>query len=256
MDKVRFVVLIAGLIGEVAIGQNPHLDRDIPPSTGSGIAREFPMTVIRNQCLEFAEVKPSDLRDCRVSEFGEFGSADGQTYYYALYCLIPSDAPDGGKCDDDSFNARNYRERGLTIFAYDARSRNPRLVFERVASEIGTVYYQQPQIIRSAAGTLLYLPIALDGTGHINESEYFLRDGGAWHAVEAQGWLAELQRRIPAGLEIWKGVWPNVQTMKAEAVLYRSGDANCCPTGGIARIGLAIRSRRLVIDSLVIDRAH
>jgi hypothetical protein len=218
------------------------------------------MTFIRNQCLEFTELKrgdePSDLRDCRVSEFGEFGSTDGQTYYYALYCLIPNYAPDEGQCNDGSFNASYHRQRGLAIFVHDASSSNARLLFERVAGDIESLRYEQPQIIRAAAGTLLYLPVAVDGTGHFNESEYFLRDRGAWEPVEAEKWLEDLRRRIPAGLEIWKGVWPNLQTMKAVAGLYSSGDANCCPTGGTARIGLAIRSRHVVIQSLVVEKAQ
>jgi hypothetical protein len=82
--------------------------------------RELPMTVIRDQCIQFTDVKrgdrPWDLRDCRVSEFSEFGMVNGQTYYYATYCLIPNYAVDKGVCGDDSFNAPYYQQRGLAIF--------------------------------------------------------------------------------------------------------------------------------------------
>ena len=260
MDNGRFVILIAVLVGEAAAAQSPPVNQRAPATPGIVARREFPMTFVRNQCPEFTEVKrgdePGDLRDCFVSESGEFGSTDGQTYYYTLYCLIPNYASDNGRCNDGSFNASYHRQRGLAIFVRDASSSGARLLFERVAGQIGALYYEQPQIIRAAAGTLLYLPVAADGTGHINESEYFLRDRGEWVPVEAEKWLDDLRRRIPAGLEIWKGVWPNLQTMNAVAGLYRSGDANCCPTGGKARIGLAIRSRHLVIESLVIEEVQ
>jgi hypothetical protein len=222
--------------------------------------REFSMALIRNQCIEFTDVKRGDerddLRDCRVSEFGEFGAVNGQTYYYALYCLIPNYEPGKGQCGGDSFSARYHRQRGLAVFTQDRSSSDIRLLFERVTSDIGTLLYEKPQIVSSRDGTLLYLPIALDGTGHGNESEYYLREKGEWEPIEAQEWLSDLQSRIPAGLGIWKGVWPKLDTMQAEAGLYREGDANCCPTGGTARIRLAIRSRQLVIDSVAFERGQ
>jgi hypothetical protein len=259
MDCMRLVVIVTVLVGEAATAQSPPPMEHPAPLTHEIVGRrEFPMEFIRNQCLEFTEVKrgiaPGNFHDCRVSEFGEFGSADGQAYYYALYCLIPNYATDKGECNDGSLNARYHQHRGLAVFVHDASSSKARLLFERVAGEIGSTIYEQPRIIKATTGTLLYLPIESNGTGHFNESEYFLRNRGAWEPVDAQGWLEDLRRRIPAGLEIWKGVWPNPETMKAVANLYHSGDANCCPTGGTARIGLAIRSRRLVIESLVVEK--
>jgi hypothetical protein len=218
------------------------------------------MNVIRDRCIEFRDVKqdngPSDFRECRVSEFGEFGVVDGETYYYAIYCLIPSYTTEKGECGDDSFIARYHRARGSAVFVRNPSSENARLLFERVEREIATVYSEKPEIVRNSAGTLLYLPVAVDGTGHGNASDYYLREAGEWVPIEAATWLAELRTRIPAGLEIWKGVWPDLRTMRADAGLYRADDANCCPTGGIARIRLAIRSRQLVIDSVVVDKVQ
>jgi len=259
MDNGRLVILIAVLVGQATSQSLPNNQRT-PSTPGIVARREFPMTLLRNQCLEFTQGKhgdkPGDLRDCRVSEFAEFGSIDGKTYYYALYCLIPNLAPGKGTCNDDSFNARYYRERGLAIFVGDASNDHASLLFERVEGEIGSLRYSQPQIIKPAAGILLYLPIAIEGNANENAREYFLRDGGAWAPVEAVEWFQDLLRRIPAGLEIRKGVWPNLQTMTAVARLYRSADDNASPTGGTARIALAIRSRHFVITSLVIEEAQ
>jgi len=245
----RRLVLLVLLATPIAAGQ------DIPAWQADG---RFSMKAIRGECIEFTEVKrgsgPSDFRDCRVSAFGELGVVDGETYYYATYCLIPNYTTEKGECGDDSFIARYHRARGLAVFARDPSGEHARLVFERVSPEIGTVYSETPEIIQHAAGTLLYLPIAIDGTGAGNASEYYLRGTGEWLPIEASAWLADLGTRIPAGLQIWKGVWPDLHTMRATAGLYRADDANCCPTGGTARIRLAIRSRQLVIDSVVIER--
>jgi hypothetical protein len=147
----------------------------------------------------------------------------------------------------------------LAIFVQDSRdpsSGTARLLFERVGSDIGQLYPQKPQVIMNSAGTILYMPIAGAGTGAENFSEYYLRGANEWEPIEAEAWVADLRKRIPAGLGIWKGIWPNPQTMRAEAGLYREGDANCCPSGGTARIQLAIRSRRLVLDSVDFELTH
>jgi putative endonuclease len=250
-------VCVVVLCGGMATAHSPRVAQPARSNSANG-NRQFSLNVIRDRCLDFTDVKqgsgPSDFRECRVSEFGEFGVVDGETYYYALYCLIPSYTTEKGECGDDSFIARYHRARGLAVFVRNPSRENARLLFERVDPEIGTVYYEKPEIVHNPAGTLLYLPVAIDGTGRGNESDYYLRETGEWVPLETAAWLAALLKRIPAGLEIWKGVWPDLRTMRAEAGLYRAGDANCCPTGGVARVRLAIRSRQLVIDSVVIDK--
>ena len=135
----------------------------------------------------------------------------------------------------------------------DSSGISAHLFLERVPREVGSLQYDPPQIIRNAAGTILYLPIAVDGTAHLNASEYFLREAGEWQSIEAEEWLKNLSQQVPTGREIWKGIWPDLRTMQAEAGLYRRGDADCCPTGGTARIRFSIRSRRFVLDAVVFE---
>jgi hypothetical protein len=52
---------------------------------------------------------------------------------------------------------------------------------------------------------------------------------------------------------MWKGLWPDLVNMRVETGLYRKGDGNCCPTGGTARVRLAIRDTQFVITSVVVD---
>src|SRR5712692_9102046 len=74
-------------------GQTPRPGRD--PAT-----QTFSLRAIRQAWIEFTAVKKgtetTDLHDCRVTEFGDFGSVDGQTYYYAIYRLVPNDAAERG----------------------------------------------------------------------------------------------------------------------------------------------------------------
>lgn len=108
--------------------------------------------------------QPGDLRNCRVSEFGEFASIDGQTYYYLLYFLIPNYAPGKGTCDDGSFDARYHRERGLAIFAGDAPSASASLLFERVDGELRSLRYSRPQIVMQPREYCFTFPSRSKGT--------------------------------------------------------------------------------------------
>ena len=219
--------------------------------------RSYSVDQVRKSCIDFANVKLGtnsyDVGECRVSSFGALGTVGGQVYYYALYCLLTNDRLAEGHCGDTSFVGRSHRNRGLAVFAGDRGSATVRLAYERVNPEVGIMVYAQPEILRTGHGTFLYLPIRVDGTGSYNESEYYLRAGGAWQRLDSESWLKDLASRLPPGREIWKGVWPNLATLRAESGLWRKGDGNCCPTGGQVRVRLAIRDRRFVIVSAVVD---
>jgi len=219
--------------------------------------RQFPLKTIQNQCIDFQDLKRGneswEIRDCQVSDFGEFGTVAGKVYYYATYCIIPNGS-DPGTCGDTSFTARYHQSRGLAVFEFARATNQASLLFERVNPDIGImVYSDKPAIIRNQFGTLLYLPIRVDGTGNMNASEYYVRQNGKWERLDSESWLSDLTRRIPRGLELWKGVWPDLHTMRAEAAFYRRNDAGCCPSGGIARIRLSIRAKKFILQSVVVD---
>jgi hypothetical protein len=181
------------------------------------------------------------------------GNVDGKTYIYAIYCLIPARSSNEGKCGDRSFTAAYHRARGLAVFVRDAASEDARLLTQRVDPDFGLYYYEKPEIVRTAAEVILHIPVVVDGTGHFNGSDYYLWENQEWRHLDAVSWLNELKGQIPPGLAIWKGVWPDLRTMEASAGLYRSEDANCCPTGGVVRVKLAIRSGQFVIESVAVE---
>jgi hypothetical protein len=188
-----------------------------------------------------------------VSSFGTLGTIDNQTYYYALYCLVTNSRISEGTCSGDSFNARYHRNRGLAVFEANRGGTVARLLHERVSGDVGIMVYGEPAFVRAPAGTILHLPIRVDGTGNYNESEYYLRKAGPWRKLDSESWQKDLVGRLPAGREMWKGLWPDLVNMRVETGLYRKGDGNCCPTGGTARVRLAIRDTQFVITSVVVD---
>lgn len=246
----RFVTVFLGALLCEAAGAQPATFQQVIP-------RQFPVARIPDQCIEFSGLKqgnePGDFLECRVTESGELGEVDGQLYSYALYCLIPADRAENAHCGDKSFRAVYSQGRGMAIFAHHRSGENALVLFERADPEYGIFYFERPEIVPTAAGTVLYLPTVMDGTGHGNGSEYYLRESEEWRPIDNSEWLAELKKRLPQGLEIWKGIWPDLRTMQAETGLYRSGDANCCPTAAIVHIQLAIRSRQFVLEAVVIE---
>jgi hypothetical protein len=192
-----------------------------------------------------------DIRDCAVSESGLFGELRGVKYRYVLYCIIPAYSEGEDKCGGDSFTAQYHRQRGMAVYA-DNSSEENRLLMERVDPEIGVVLYEKPEIISNASGTFLYLPIRVDGTGAGNISEYYLwnEKTNGWDLIESEYWIKDLRQRLPDGLSIWKGIWPDLKTMSAKAGLYREGDANCCPSGGTAFMDLSVEEGRFRLKSV------
>lgn len=251
MDTTRLLAAISLLVmmlPGVAAG-----NRTLEPS---GPVLE--LALLKERCIEFSGIKAGpddiDIADCRLSDFGVIGAVEGRTYYYALYCLIPRWAIAQGKCDagPDSFNATHYRQQAAAIFVQGEVAETARLVLEQASLEPGMFHYEKPGFIRNPFGTILHLHVEWTGTGHGNASQYFLRTSHGWRVIDSEAWLTELRGRLPAGLEIRKGLWPDLVTMTASAGLYKQGDANCCPTGGEARTSLSLENERFVIKGLKI----
>ncbi|MGR0481306.1 MAG: hypothetical protein ACTFAL_07880 [Candidatus Electronema sp. V4] len=118
----------------------------------------LPVQAIDTGCEAFIKRnKIKDVRECTVSETGTIGTVDGQTYDYALYGLDFGD----------------LSASGLSIFFHAASDKQVKLLFDRYNKEnAGSFVYEQPAMATHSFGTLLHVPIRVDGTGHFNESEY------------------------------------------------------------------------------------
>jgi hypothetical protein len=216
---------------------------------------EYPVDALGRACVPLAEVTigpdaaAHGAAACRVTRFGAFATLGDTVYYRAIYCLTPHHAaaePDGG--------CRFHGSRALVLFAGDKGAPTARLLLERADPEIGVTVYDEPAIVATPVGTILHVPIRLDGTGNYNESEYYLWRAGAWHRLDALGWVERF--RPPPGRYVRKGVWPSLRDMTARIALYKDDDPNCCPTGGTAVVALALRDDALVATSVRLEPAR
>lgn len=218
----------------------------------------FPIETLKTKCIDLSGIKigsgpDDDAAECSVTKFGVIGTVNGRTYYYSIYCLIPGYSIKEGGCTSGSFSARYNNARAMAVFVSNEKAGKATLWREFADTEIGVSGYDKPELIVNSFGTILYLPIHIDGTGAGNISEYHLWDEKSkrWKKLDADSWLKDI--KIPAGLAINKGIWPDLKFMNAKAYLYRGDDANCCPTGGMAHIQLTIKNNRFAIKSVTID---
>lgn len=114
--------------------------------------------------------------------------------------------------------------------------------------DVGVAFYDAPKVARSPDGELLILGGALSGTGGYNIEVVLQRTGrGRWVEIDSQGWVDKLPAQLPRGMGVWKGVYPNYDTLTATTALWKDADANCCPTGGRVAVKLRLEGDSLVI---------
>lgn len=182
----------------------------------------------------------------------------------AKTCLLPPDPPDGicrveslGSVGDAlRYQIQVYRDRdqwsagGVAVFRETSGQLTPLVV-----AAVDSAHFAAPHFARS--GRLLVIPGHLEGTGNFNAALlYVVESDGRLRDIDTESWLEELQRRLPNGMGAWKGIYPDLETMTAETPIWKSGDGNCCPTGGRAFIRLELKDRRLAIADLRFEKGE
>lgn len=109
-------------------------------------------------------------------------------------------------------------------------------------------------MVDSPAGKLLLLPGHVSGTGNFNAEIVYRDDDGHLTELDTRSWRRELDRRLPDGFAVWKGVFPDYGAFTASTPLWQRSDGNCCPTAGRADIRLDLQGDRLVIRDLAVAR--
>lgn len=113
--------------------------------------------------------------------------------------------------------------------------------------------YEAPTLV--TADGKLYVAVAgrMQGTGNGNADVIFRWDPVAARPlvqVDNWSWRDALKDRLPAGLEVWKGVDFKYADSEiwAWTLLWREGDGNCCPSGGSAGLSFRLENDVLVLD--------
>lgn len=113
---------------------------------------------------------------------------------------------------------------------------------------------ERPEVLATPAGPLLLVPSMHGGTGAFNAELIFRPLNGGWRDLEIDAWRTAFDKQLPEELGVWKGVQYDWKTLSLDTSLWKSEDANCCPTGGSAEAKLAVEGDRLALKSMSIDR--
>lgn len=191
----------------------------------------------------------STYSSCKMTALRTLGRLGDEDWFAAEYCLAPR-AITEARCEGSDF-PMDMNDVVVLVLARSPADQAVRLVL-RHGSESAMV--GETARYRTDYGDMLEIPIYLAGTGHFNGSAYYLWQSDHWQPVDFKHWQRDLQKRLPKGLGVWKGPWPDLRKMHFESSLWRDSDANCCPTGGTVEAALGLDGTRLVIRSLKVQR--
>jgi uncharacterized protein len=196
----------------------------------------------------------------------------------AKRCIASPDAPDDVTCSVEESDAIKSQD---DMFRYQLQSYNDNgirigggvVVLEKVvdpktAQSTGrlrpvvagydeTAHYERPTLTSSRVARWLVVPGRLEGTGNIDVGLLFFFDpehGAALRDVDTDAWQRELARRLPKGMAVWKGMYPDYAKMTVQTPLWKGSDGNCCPTAGSATIALGFKGQRLVVEQFAVKR--
>jgi hypothetical protein len=109
---------------------------------------------------------------------------------------------------------------------------------------------KSPQL--NAERGLLLAPGRRMGTGEGNADMLFQKRGDRWVEIGMESWRDALGKRLPDGVDSWKGVdyYFLGDAIGADTELWKPSDANCCATAGRANLGFRIEGEQLQLDTI------
>lgn len=207
--------------------------------------RPIPEREVRTQCIMGAW--SGERRSCTVSAVKKLGNVGDLAIHAVSYCLSTATRkPD----------LKNCQNKAVLVFSQKPGDKNWELQvsYDDVRHEEPALTPDGVALHQHGAASILYIPARLDGTGNINVSRHYAWNNKRWELIDTETWIAELRKRLPPGSEFWKGFWYDLKTLTSHVGVYRKGDANCCPSGGMARAELALSGTRFVLKAVTLEK--
>lgn len=178
------------------------------------------------------------LKDCSSPAGGWLTAPDGQRLYWQL---------------QEGFTDENGITGGVVLMGDAGAARMGPV--RPVAWAFEGYRYEAPTLLTFEGK--LYVAVAgkMQGTGNGNADVIFRWTPGEVPEliqVDNWSWRESLKERLPAGLEVWKGVDFNYGDSEiwTWTPLWREGDGNCCASGGGAGLSFRIEDDVLVLNSV------
>lgn len=168
-----------------------------------------------------------------------------------LACRVTSAGPVAGSDGALSYQVQEYRDGDVTMGGGVAvlASADRRLVVQAAAADAG---FAAPVQFGNRFGTFLDLGAETHGTGQFPLGSLYRRDGATWTTIDVEGWQAELSKRLPKGMSVWRGPYPDYPHLAATAVVRREPpDSGANPDEnyeGYAAIRLTLGGNALAVE--------
>lgn len=197
-----------------------------------------PFAGVQQECVQVGDITfgpGGRWANCRVTRGRWFATLDFLDLYQVQYCL--------GK------NAETCDQRALVIFANRAYTKDAKALLVRI--EDGATEYDDPLVVGSDQETVMGVSTR-NPAGDVAKSYYLWRTDH-WVAMDGQGWLHGLSARLPNGASVRQAALPDLETMSAQVSLFRAGDADCCPTGGLAKVELGLVKEQFAVKQVQVS---
>jgi hypothetical protein len=121
--------------------------------------------------------------------------------------------------------------------------------------EAGTSY-SDPMVVNSGDDSVMSMG-SRSSTGAVT-TQYFVWRANRWATVDAKLWQhdlqADLQAKLPKGTSArTTSASPDLENMAAEVPLFNIHDADCCPTGGVAKVAIGLENSQFIVKNLTIQ---
>jgi hypothetical protein len=212
----------------------------------------------RTTCPSFAKgvegaAQAPEVDNCVPIRVAPLGGHGGAAYWFGLYCVALKEPPGGGRPHE--CRGAETRQRGDGVAVMVERDGAFVVLFADANLDGGGGLYEAPRFATNRFGTVLDIPIALPGVAAMNGSVAFIAERDTWRALDTSSWQATLAAKLPKGMAVRRGLWPDYERLTARTPLWQARDALCCPTGGEAEIAFVIRNRTLVVDKVTVKTA-
>jgi hypothetical protein len=186
-----------------------------------------PFEGVQHECKQVGGIKfgaNAQWANCHVTRGRWVATIDFLDMYQAQYCL--GNTPES--CE----------QRAQVLFANRAYTPDASVLLARL-DEAGTTY-SDPMVVNSGDDSVMGM--GSHNAAGVAASRYYVWRSNHWLEMEAQHWQHDLQAALPKGTSSRLSALPDLETMSADVKLFKASDADCCPSGGVAKVAIGLAS--------------
>ena len=125
------------------------------------------------------------------------------------------------------------------------------------------IYHLQPTaaeiessfVMKAGQEEILGTRDLIPGTGAYEYEDYFWLSSAGAERIDISPIGKAVQEILPGGYGVWKGGGLDMRTLQYRMPVWKTGDANCCPTGGTVEVKFKLEGSRISVTGRRFDPA-